>query len=184
MFNKLKETCYIWGSHRSDYGECHLLGHDTVWCLIKSQTFLWNAKQHHTPEASTCISSECGLATKTFQPTTINSLIPCSRVLLAKVIVAKLLNKFPVFYVAWMFITMITTAPHWSISWLRWIKSTAPSPYIPLKSILMSPSHIPGLHNGQFPSGFSIKILYIKFPSFLFMLHTLPFSFLPCSFKL
>lgn len=36
----------------------------------------------------------------------------------------ELLEKFPAFYGAWMFNTVLTTAHHWTLSWTRWTQST------------------------------------------------------------
>jgi len=43
-------------------------------------------------------------------------LTSCSRVLLEKLIVAQLVRKFPAFYGTRRFITVFTTARHWSLS--------------------------------------------------------------------
>jgi len=41
---------------------------------------------------------------------------PWSRVLLEKIIVTHLDKKLPAFYATRRFITVVTTAPHWSLS--------------------------------------------------------------------
>jgi hypothetical protein len=63
-----------------------------------------------------------------------NWVTPWSRVL-GKLTVTQLVNKFPVFYVTLRFITVFTTARHWSLSWARCIQST-PSHPISLRSSL------------------------------------------------
>jgi hypothetical protein len=56
------------------------------------------------------------------------------RVLLKKLTVTQLVKKFPAFYGTRRFITMFTTARHWSLSWATRIQSTFSHP-IPLRSI-------------------------------------------------
>jgi hypothetical protein len=51
-----------------------------------------------------------------------------NRTLLEKLIVAQLVNKFPVFYEAWKFIAVGTRARHWMLSWATWIQSTPSHP--------------------------------------------------------
>jgi len=66
-----------------------------------------------------------------------------------------------------MFITVLTTAPHWPLSWARWIQST-PSHSISLRFIQILSFHLRlGLGSGIFPSGFATSILY----AFLVPLH-------------
>jgi hypothetical protein len=55
---------------------------------------------------------------------------PCSRVLIAKLIVAQLLKEFSAFYGIRWFITVFTRARHRSLSWARWIQSM-PAPHFP-----------------------------------------------------
>jgi hypothetical protein len=50
-----------------------------------------------------------------------------SRVLLEKLIVVHLV-KLPTFYETWKFITVFTTAFHWSLSCARWFQSTPSNP--------------------------------------------------------
>jgi len=54
-------------------------------------------------------------------------------VLLEKLIDTQLAKKFPAFYETRRFITVFTTARHWSLSWARWIQST--------------PSHLISIHS-------------------------------------
>jgi len=67
-------------------------------------------------------------------------LTPWNRVL-EKLIVTKLIKKYPAFYGTRRYITVFTRARHWSLSWTRRIQST-PSP----PSVLILSSHLrPGL---------------------------------------
>jgi hypothetical protein len=59
---------------------------------------------------------------------------PWGRVLPEKLTVTQLLRNFPAFYGIRRFITVFTTARHWSLPWARWIQST---PY---------PSHFPKMN--------------------------------------
>jgi hypothetical protein len=52
---------------------------------------------------------------------------PHGAVLLQKLTVTQLVNKFPAFYGTRRFIIMFTTARHWSLSWARWIQFTTPT---------------------------------------------------------
>jgi hypothetical protein len=49
------------------------------------------------------------------------TLTPCNWGILEKWTVAQPFKKFPTVYVTWCPILMFTRAPHWSISWARWI---------------------------------------------------------------
>jgi hypothetical protein len=66
---------------------------------------------------------------------------PLFRVLLEKLTVAQLVNKFSAFYGTRMFITVFTRARHWSISWARWIQSS-PSHAVSLRSILIKLGYV------------------------------------------
>jgi hypothetical protein len=81
-------------------------------------------------------------------------------VLLEKLIITWLLWKFPAFYRTRMFITVLTRACHWSISWARCIQSTPSHPISP-RSLIIFFCHLrPGLSSGLFFTGFPAKILY------------------------
>jgi hypothetical protein len=73
--------------------------------------------------------------------------------------VAQLVKKFSDFYGKYMFITVLTTARHRSLSWARWIQFMPCNP-VSVRSILTWSSslhlHFPSVS----PSGFPIKILY------------------------
>jgi len=49
-------------------------------------------------------------------------LTPCSQVLLEKLMVTQLVQKFPTFWGTQRFITMFTRTYHWSLSWARRIQ--------------------------------------------------------------
>jgi hypothetical protein len=68
-------------------------------------------------------------------------LTPWSRTLLAKLPVAQLLKNFQTFYGTQRFITVLTRALHWSLSWVRSIQSIPPYP-ISLRSILILSSYL------------------------------------------
>jgi hypothetical protein len=53
-------------------------------------------------------------------------LTPRSWVLLEKPTVAQTRKKFPTFYGTSRFVTMLTRAHHWSLSWMKLIQSTLP----------------------------------------------------------
>ena len=73
-------------------------------------------------------------------------LTPWSRVLLEK-----LIKKFPAFYRTPKFITVLTSARHLSLSWANSIQSPQPLP-TSWRSILILSSHLRlGLPNGSFP---------------------------------
>lgn len=83
-----------------------------------------------------------------------------SRVLLKMAMGPRLVKNLPAFYVTQSFITVYTTARHLSFSSVRWIRST-PSHHVPLRSILISPSHLLlCISSHLFPSGFPSKLLY------------------------
>jgi hypothetical protein len=69
-----------------------------------------------------------------------HSLTSWSRVLLEKLIITQIVKTFTAFCGTWRFITILTTAHHWSLFWARWIQPT-PSHLISLRSILMLCSH-------------------------------------------
>jgi hypothetical protein len=66
------------------------------------------------------------------------------RVFLEKLIICKLVNKFPVFHGSWRMITIFALAHHWSLSW-AWIRSsryTSSHLLVDLPSCLL-PSGVP-----------------------------------------
>jgi hypothetical protein len=86
-----------------------------------------------------CRQSSCGAksvwrsVTQRYETQT--ELNACSRVLLDKLTVTQLVKKLPAFYGNRRFITVFTTARHWSLYWARWILST-PSQLMSLRNIL------------------------------------------------
>jgi hypothetical protein len=83
-----------------------------------------------------------------------NQLTPYSKVLLEKLMVLQLIERFPTFCGTPHFPTLLTTACHLSLYWARWIQST-PSWPIPWESIFIFFLHLYiGLPSCLFPSGF------------------------------
>jgi hypothetical protein len=66
---------------------------------------------------------------------------PWGSILLAKLTVTQLFEKFPIFYGTLRFITVFTTACHWSLSWARCIQCT-PSHHFFSRCILILPYHL------------------------------------------
>lgn len=91
------------------------------------------------------------------QPT--NQLTKCIWVIQKKLKVSQLVNKFPAFYETRNFITMFTTAHHFSLYWARLFRQL--SVLIFLRSILILASHLSvGPPSGLFPSDSPNKILH------------------------
>jgi hypothetical protein len=103
---------------------------------------------------------------------------PWNRIILEKLIVAKLVKKFPAFYGTRLFITMFTTARHWSLSWTRWIQPTVSRPVYLLTSNTVARSR-PRLLPKQYVT--SANIWSILTLSSHLHLH-LPIFSLRCSF--
>lgn len=88
-----------------------------------------------------------------------NQLTKCIWVIQKKLKVSQLVNKFPAFYETRNFITMFTTAHHFSLSWARLFRPL--SVLIFLRSILILASHLSvGPPSGLFPSDSPTKILH------------------------
>jgi hypothetical protein len=85
-------------------------------------------------------------------------LFPWSRVLREKLTVAQPLKKFPVFYGPRRFMTLFTTARHWSLSSARRIQPP-PSHFVSLILILALPFHLRQfLPRGLFSSGVNTEM--------------------------
>ena len=92
-------------------------------------------------------------------------LTPWCRVLLEELTGLKLVKKFPAFHCTRMFITVLTSVHHLSLSWANPIQSTYPHP-TSWTSILILSTHLRlGLPIGLFPSFFPTKTLYTPTPS-------------------
>jgi hypothetical protein len=75
--------------------------------------------------------------------------------------ISQLLKNFQTFYDTRRFMTVFTRARHWSLSWVKLMKSIPPHP-ISLRSILLLSSHLRlVLLSGVFHSNLSTKILYV-----------------------
>ena len=102
-------------------------------------------------------------------------LTPLHKVLLEKLTGFHLVKQFPTFYGTRKLITAFTSASHLSLSWASSIHSITPHPIF-WESILTLSSHLRlGLPSGLFPSGFSIKTLYMPLLS-PYVLHAQPIS--------
>ena len=88
------------------------------------------------------------------KPTCMHLLTPWSRVLLEKLTVSAASQEIPRIFGTRMFLTVLTSARHMSLSWAN----STQSPQLPptsWRSILILSSHLRlGLPNGLFPSGF------------------------------
>jgi hypothetical protein len=105
----------------------------------------------------------------------VNWLTLWSRVYFEKLIVTQPVKKLPVFYATRMFITVFTTARHWSLFWARWIQSTISHP-ITLRLILILSFHLClYLPSGLFPSDFHTKVC-MQFSSLTIKIHSLSIS--------
>ena len=92
-------------------------------------------------------------------------LTPWCRVLLEKLIGLQLVKNFPAFHGTRMFINVLTSVRHLSLSWANPIQSTYPHP-TSWRSILILSTHLRlGLPSGLFPSGFPTKTLYTPLSS-------------------
>jgi hypothetical protein len=90
------------------------------------------------PVATTCFS--CSSPDLNFPVTYL--LTPWSRVLLEKLSIPQLINKFPAFYGTRRFITAFTSARHLSLSRARLINSMPPPNSTSWRSVLILPSHL------------------------------------------
>ena len=103
-------------------------------------------------------------------------LTPWCRDLLEKLTGLQLVKKFPAFHGTRMFITVLTSIRHPSLSWARPIQSIYPHP-TSWRSILILSTHLSlGLPSGLFPSGFPTKTLYNPSPH-PYAPHAQPISF-------
>ena len=139
------------------------------WVLIPNhECKVAGAWLHHPPPPSTELKEGVDLYL-TF--TSRYLLTPWSRVLLEK-----LVKKFPALYGTRKFITVFTSARHLSLSWANSIQS--PPPPTSRRSILILSSHLRlGLPNGLFPSGFPTPLPHVTvFYSFFLLCRTISWS--------
>jgi hypothetical protein len=85
-------------------------------------------------------------------------LTPSSRVLLEKLILLKLVKKFPVIYGTRRFITSFTNSRHLSLTWASSARSIYPHPTSWISNLILSSQQHIGLRSGLFPSGFPTNI--------------------------
>ena len=92
-------------------------------------------------------------------------LTPWSRVLLEKLTGSAASQEIPRNFGTRMFITVLTSARHLSLSWANSIQSSQPPP-TSWRSILILSSHLRlGLPSGLLPSGFPTRTLCTPLPS-------------------
>jgi hypothetical protein len=92
--------------------------------------------------ALTLVIPLCGGDRFEFQPEhPLHLLTSCSWALLEKPPIVQLLKNFPAFYGTRRFITVSTTALHWSLSWARSIQSITLHP-VSLRSILVLSTYV------------------------------------------
>jgi hypothetical protein len=85
------------------------------------------------PATAFCFGTNILLSTLFLNTLSLCSSLSVSRVLLKKLTVTQLLNKFPAFYGTRSFISVFTTVRLWSLSWYQ----STPSRHMSLRSILM-----------------------------------------------
>ena len=91
--------------------------------------------------------------------------IPCTKVLFEKLTGSAASQEIPRIFGTRMFITVLTSARHLSLSWANSIQSSQP-PSTSSRSILILFSHLRlGLPNGLFSSDFPTRTLYTPLPS-------------------
>ena len=87
-------------------------------------------------------------------------LTPWCRVLLGKLTGLQLVKKFPAFHGTRIFITVLTSVRHLSLSWASPIQSIYPHSTSRRSVLILSTNLRLGLPSGLFPSGFPTKTLY------------------------
>jgi hypothetical protein len=88
--------------------------------------------------------------------------IPCSIVVLEKLIGSQLVKKFPIFHEIRRFLTAVTRAFHLPPLWSTPIHSVLLHPTSETPILILSSYLYLYLASGLFPSGFPIKILYAQ----------------------
>jgi hypothetical protein len=99
---------------------CHNIHKVSIWLGTRVSTLV---SQYLTPELSIGLRYMLGFRSCSCLADPMlacNSLTPWSWARLERPSFAQLLKNLPIFCGALMFITMFTTAGHWSLSWARW----------------------------------------------------------------
>jgi hypothetical protein len=155
--------------------QCHHVGISERWdskgnsIIYKTAMIFFWSKMYQTQANPNNININVCVCVCVFRSTDIQHTNMCmyfsrltssSRVLLEKLIVAKLVKKCIVFYGIRTFIALFTIARHWTLSWARLIQSANSHP-VSLRSMLISCQVLLGLPSVPFHSSFLANIIYI-----------------------